>query len=76
MDALKGLVSAGIGVSLLPESTFYDSIPRFTVKVPIETPKAMRTVGVIIPKHRDLAPSEKNFYGFLIQFFKMLDQYK
>ena len=76
MDALKGLVSAGIGVSLLPESTFYDSVPRFTVKIPIETPKAMRTVGVIIPKHRDIGPSEKNFYQFLIQYFSRLDQYK
>jgi LysR family transcriptional regulator, transcription activator of glutamate synthase operon len=76
MDALKGLVSAEIGVSLLPESTFYDSIPRFTVKVPIDTPKAMRTVGIIIPKQRDIAPAEKNFYQFLIQYFKRLDQYK
>lgn len=76
MDALKGLVSAGIGVSLLPESTFYDSIPRFTVKVPLETPRARRTVGVIIPKHREIAPSEKNFYQFLIQYFNRLDQYK
>jgi LysR family transcriptional activator of glutamate synthase operon len=76
MDALKGLVSAGIGVSLLPENTFYDSIPRFTVKVPIKTPQVMRTVGVIIPKKRDLAPSEKNFYQFLIKFFSRLEQYK
>ncbi|MEH7120341.1 LysR family transcriptional regulator [Neobacillus vireti] len=76
MDALKGLVSAGIGVSLLPESTFYDSTPRFTVKVPIETPKAFRSVGIIIPKHRDIAPSERNFYDYLIQFFNRLDQYK
>lgn len=76
MDALKGLVSAGIGVSLLPESTFYDSTPRFTVKVSIETPKAVRTVGVIIPKHRELAPAERNFYQFLIQFFNRLEQYK
>ncbi|NRD79991.1 LysR family transcriptional regulator [Bacillus sp. BRMEA1] len=76
MDALKGLVSAGIGVSLLPESTFNDSIPRFTVKVPIELPKVMRTVGVIIPKHREIAPSEKNFYQFLIEFFNKLEQYK
>ncbi|PLS09566.1 LysR family transcriptional regulator [Neobacillus cucumis] len=76
MDALKGLVSASIGVSLLPESTFYDSIPRFTVKVSLESPKARRTVGVIIPKNRDLAPSEKNFYQYLIQFFNRLEQYK
>ncbi|MGG5254128.1 LysR family transcriptional regulator [Neobacillus sp. SM06] len=76
MDALKGLVSAGIGVSLLPESTFYDSVPHFSVKIPVESPKVMRTVGVIIPKHREIAPSEKNFYQFLIQFFKKLNQFK
>ena len=76
MDALKGLVSAGIGVSLLPESTFYDSIPRFTVKIPIEVPKAVRTVGVIVPKHRDLGPSENHFYQFLIEFFARLDRFK
>ncbi|MCQ6278627.1 LysR family transcriptional regulator [Bacillus sp. EB600] len=75
MDALKGLVSAGIGVSLLPESTFYDSIPRFTVKIPINSPQVQRTVGVIIPKKRDLAPAEKNFYQFLIQFFNRLERY-
>ncbi len=76
MDALKGLVSAGIGVSLLPESTFYDSVPRFSVKIPIESPTVMRTVGVIIPKNREIAPAEKNFYHFLIQFFNKLNQYK
>ncbi len=76
MDALKGLVSAGIGVSLLPESTFYDSVPRFSVKIPIESPKVTRTVGVIIPKHREIAPAEKKFYQFLIQFFNKLDQFK
>lgn len=76
MDALKGLVSAGIGVSLLPESTFYDSTPRFTVKIPILSPKPRRTVGVIIPKHRELPPAERNFYQFLIEFFNRLEQYK
>lgn len=76
MDALKGLVSAGIGVSLLPESTFYDSTPRFTVKIPIDTPSVNRTVGIITPKNRDLAPSEKLFYQFVIEFFNVLEQYQ
>lgn len=76
MDALKGLVSAGIGISLLPESTFYDSIPRFTVKIPIESPQVKRTVGVITPKNRDLAPSEKVFYQFMIEFFSVLEQFQ
>ncbi|MCM2532994.1 LysR family transcriptional regulator [Neobacillus pocheonensis] len=76
MDAIKGLVSAGIGVSLLPESTFYDSTPRYTVKIPIESPQVKRTVGIITPKFRDLAPSEKYFYQFVNEFFSVLEQYQ
>jgi LysR family transcriptional regulator, transcription activator of glutamate synthase operon len=76
MDAIKGLVSAGIGVSLLPESTFYDSTPRFTVKIPIESPQVRRTVGVITPKNRELAPSEAAFYQFVNQFFSRLERYQ
>jgi LysR family transcriptional regulator, transcription activator of glutamate synthase operon len=76
MDAIKGLVSAGIGVSLLPESTFYDSTPRFTVKIPIDSPQVRRTVGVITPKNRELAPSEESFYQFVNQFFSRLERYQ
>ena len=39
MDAIKGLVAAGIGCKSFTRKTFYDSTPRFTVKIPIETPK-------------------------------------
>lgn len=76
MDALKGLVSAGIGVSLLPDSTFYETIPRSTVKIPIDTPQVRRTVGMITPKNRDLAPSEKVFHQFVKKHFSLLEQYQ
>lgn len=76
MDALKGLVSAGIGTSLLPESTFYDAIPRHTAKIPIENPQVKRTVGIITSKHRELAPSEQAFYHFVKQLFSVLEQYQ
>ncbi|MEW9668493.1 LysR family transcriptional regulator [Ammoniphilus sp. 3BR4] len=76
MDALKGLVSAGIGVTLLPESTFYDATPRFTSKIPIDAPQVRRNVGIITPKNRDLAPSEMRFYQFVKKFFSMLEQYQ
>ncbi|KAB2492628.1 LysR family transcriptional regulator [Priestia endophytica] len=75
LDAIKGLVSAGIGVTLLPESTLYETMPKFTVKVPIEFPHVTRTVGMIIPKHRKLAPSEQLFYEFVKDFFSILQQY-
>lgn len=76
MDALKGLVAAGIGVCLLPESAFYDSTPRFTVKVPIENPNFRRTVGIISPRNRELAPSEKVFFDFVSSFFSRLNQFQ
>ncbi|WP_209120969.1 LysR family transcriptional regulator [Alkalihalobacillus sp. BA299] len=76
MDAIKGLVSAGIGVSLLPDGTFYDRESRLTVKIPISSPEVKRTVGVITPKNRDLAPTEKVFYEFVKQFFSRLDKFQ
>lgn len=76
MDALKGLVAAGIGVCLLPESAFYDSTPRFTVKVPIDSPNFRRSVGIISPRTRDLAPSEQVFLDFVKTFFSRMNQFQ
>lgn len=76
MDALKGLVAAGIGVTLLPDSSINDNIPRFTVKVPIDNPQITRTVGVIYPINRDMAPSEQVFLDFVANFFSRLTQFR
>lgn len=76
MDALKGLVAAGIGVTLLPESSLYESTPRFTVKMEIESPLIRRTVGVIYPTSREMAPSEQVFLDFVNNFFSRLNQFQ
>jgi LysR family transcriptional activator of glutamate synthase operon len=76
IDAIKGLVSAGLGVTLIPEITLIDSLPRSTVKIPITEPNVTRTVGVIIPSERELLPTEKLFYEFLGEFFSMLDRFQ
>lgn len=76
MDAIKGLVAAGIGVSILPDGTFSDSTPNFTVKIPIHTPQVQRTVGMVTSKTRKLAPTEEIFYQFVKDLFSMLEQYK
>ncbi|ATP41583.1 LysR family transcriptional regulator [Solibacillus sp. R5-41] len=76
MDALKGLVAAGIGVSLLPESSLYDSTPRMTVRVPIANPLIRRNVGIIAPTTRVLAPSEKIFLDFVSQFYSRLSGFQ
>lgn len=76
MDALKGLVAAGIGVTLLPDSSLYDSTPRFTVKIPIEIPTIRRTVGIIFPTNRELSPSEQIFLEFVHSFFSRINQFQ
>jgi len=75
LDALKGLVAAGIGITLLPESSLYDSIPRQTVKLPITSPAITRTVGIISPSNREIAPNEKVFLNFVTNFFSHLSKF-
>ncbi|CAM4182477.1 LysR family transcriptional regulator [Lederbergia lenta] len=76
IDAIKGLVSAGLGVTMLPEITLIDSLPRATVKTSITEPEVTRTVGVIIPRDRELMPTELLFYEFLQNFFHTLNEYQ
>ncbi len=76
IDAIKGLVSAGLGVTLIPEATLVDSLPRSTVRIPVTQPQVTRTVGVIIPSERQLLPTEKLFYEFILEFFAMLNKFQ
>ena len=75
MDALKGLVAAGIGVTLLPDSSLYDSTPRMTVKMPIANPPIRRTVGIISPVGRELASSEIVFLDFVKNFYSRINKF-
>jgi LysR family transcriptional activator of glutamate synthase operon len=76
IDAIKGLVSAGLGISLVPEVTLIDHVPRATKKIPVIEPTVSRTVGVILPKERQLLPTEKLFFEFLKEFFQRLEQFQ
>ena len=76
IDTIKGLVAAGLGVTMLPEITLYDNIPRTTVKIPITEPTVTRTVGMIIPKERKLPPTEQLFYDFLKNYYAELSRFE
>lgn len=76
IDAIKGLVAAGLGVTLLPEITLVDSLPRPTVKVALAEPAVTRTVGIITPKNRKLLPTEQLFHSFLKSFFQTLSGFR
>ncbi|MEK3906323.1 LysR family transcriptional regulator [Oceanobacillus sp. FSL K6-0127] len=76
IEAIKGLVSAGLGVTLIPEITLIDHLPHGTVKVPIINPNVSRTVGVMISAERSLLPTEKRFYEFLKSFYMRLEKFQ
>ncbi|MEK3884649.1 LysR family transcriptional regulator [Paenibacillus sp. PL2-23] len=69
IDALKGLVSAGLGIALMPEVTLVDNFPQSTVKIPIRNPEVTRSIGIICPAQRKLLPTEELFYNFLSEFY-------
>ncbi|MBN6205497.1 LysR family transcriptional regulator [Ralstonia pickettii] len=76
IDAIKGLVAAGLGISLVPESTLVENLPRGTVRIPVTEPIVTRTVGIIIPEGRELLPTEQIFYDFVISFFTRIERFQ
>lgn len=75
MDTIKGLVAAGFGISLVPEHALSYNLPPDLKAIPILEPKVNRPVGLIYPKNRDLAPSEKLLYEFMVSFYNKLTHY-
>ncbi|RPF54330.1 LysR family transcriptional regulator [Aquisalibacillus elongatus] len=75
IDTIKGLVSAGLGVSVLPEITLNDMPMRDTKAIEIIEPDVTRTVGIVLPTNRELAPSEKIFFEFLQTYYEKLNQF-
>jgi len=76
IDSIKGLVSGGLGISLVPEITLIDNVPRSTVQIPIIEPEITRSVGIITPAERQLLPTERIFHQFLKDFFDRLEQFQ
>lgn len=76
LEAVKGFVSAGLGVTLIPEVTIVDCLPRATVKVPVVEPALKRSVGALIPTERALLPTEKLFYEFIQDFFSRIEHFQ
>ncbi|GAA0499436.1 glutamate biosynthesis transcriptional regulator GltC [Salinibacillus aidingensis] len=75
VDTIKGLVSAGLGVSILPEITLTDLPMRDTKSIEIIEPNVSRTVGIILPSKREVAPSEQVFFEFLKNYYERLNRF-
>jgi LysR family transcriptional activator of glutamate synthase operon len=69
-DTIRGLVAAGLGVSLLPTVALIEQGPIEPAKVRISEPRVTRTVGFVTSRKRRLTPSEKVFQHFLWEFYR------
>ncbi|MEF2248485.1 MULTISPECIES: LysR family transcriptional regulator [unclassified Paenibacillus] len=69
-DTIRGLVAAGMGVSLLPEMALHYTGPLQAVKVPLSHPEVSRTIGLIHRTNEKLPLVANLFHKFLLAYFK------
>ncbi|MCR8643897.1 LysR family transcriptional regulator [Paenibacillus sp. N1-5-1-14] len=68
-DTIRGLVAAGMGVSLLPELALIEYGTLKPVKVRVIEPKVTRTVGLIRRRDEKLPLIAEVFRRFLLEYF-------
>ncbi|WP_135554223.1 LysR family transcriptional regulator [Paenibacillus cymbidii] len=69
-DTIRGLVAAGLGVSILPEMALMETNPLQPAKVRIIEPCITRTIGLIRRKNEKLSPVAEQFQSFLLTYFQ------
>ncbi|MCO7176073.1 LysR family transcriptional regulator [Sporolactobacillus kofuensis] len=75
MDTIKSLVASNFGIALMPENAAAYNLPESVAAVPLSAPKLSRSVGIIRPRDRDLAPSEQLFFLFIDEFYERLHRF-
>lgn len=71
-DTIRGLVAAGMGVSLLPEMAFFQSNPLQPARVKISEPRVTRTIGLIHRSDDKLPLVAQAFRKFLLHYFELI----
>ncbi|GIP37993.1 HTH-type transcriptional regulator GltC [Paenibacillus sp. J31TS4] len=69
-DTIRGLVAAGMGVSMMPEMALTETSLLQPAKVAITEPKVTRTIGLIRRKDEKLPPVAEVFQRFLLEYFR------
>jgi LysR family transcriptional activator of glutamate synthase operon len=69
-DTIRGLVAAGMGVSLLPEMALYRTSSMMPSVVKLRSPRVVRTIGVIRRAGEKPPAVVQLFHSFLINYFK------
>ncbi|MFC5405699.1 LysR family transcriptional regulator [Cohnella soli] len=67
---IRGLVAAGMGVSLLPEMAMFETSSMMPAVVKIKEPRVTRTIGLIRRSGEKLPLVVRMFHEFMIEFFK------
>lgn len=67
-DTIRGLVAAGMGVSLLPEMALTETSPLQPVKVRLAEPSVTRTIGLIRRKDDTIPPVAEVFRRYLVDY--------
>jgi len=67
-DTIRGFVAAGMGVSLLPETSLMDGSPLLTAKIKVSEPKVIRTVGIIRRSNEKIPLVAEVFRRFLLEY--------
>lgn len=68
-DMIRGLVAAGMGVSLLPEMALIQSDSFMPVKIKVTDPYVARTIGLIHNADEKLSSVAEVFKKFLVQYY-------
>jgi len=69
-DTIRGLVAAGMGVSLLPEMALHHTGTMMPAVVKIEEPRVTRTIGLIRRAGEKPSPVVRLFHHFVLEYFR------
>lgn len=68
-DTIRGLVAAGLGVSLLPEMALIETSPMMPVSMRVVDPQVQRTIGLIRRRGEKLPLVAEAFRAYLVDYF-------
>ncbi|MFD1776302.1 LysR family transcriptional regulator [Paenibacillus rhizophilus] len=70
-DTIRGLVAAGMGVSLLPEMALFQTSSLQPAQVKVVEPAVTRTIGLIHRSDGKLPLVARSFRAFLLTYFRV-----
>jgi LysR family transcriptional activator of glutamate synthase operon len=68
-DTIRGLVAAGLGVSLLPEMALIETGPMMPVSMRVTEPQVQRTIGLIRRRGEKLPLVAEVFRSYVVDHF-------